>query len=176
MIYNATKLTGMTLVWYGEGKYPMPRGNCFSVATEEGETLRIVNFGAENWQEMLKREKIELPIKVKKIYGKTAIVFDERIPPEWYDDHWCEVCCVDEHLPISQKIQMELSLARGQTEKLGGGCVRHHGDKAPDFRTDEEIKTQEEARKKWAKNLVVTESIGMSVANPDAITKIQFKS
>lgn len=83
------------MVGYG-GDFPRKRGNCFSILGEDGNYYRIVNFGAENLREILKT--LELPVNIEPIGGKynghpLAVIRDDRIPPEWYSEDYCEICC-----------------------------------------------------------------------------------
>lgn len=136
------------------GPYPLKTGNCFSVMTEKNEEYRIVNFNHENYREMLKRG-IELPIRILPLSDKVAIVHDYRIPNDWYDEKWCEVCCPDHLLPINQRMKIRREYEGGiriATESDNGIIIVHHDlKKCPDLRTEAEKQKVKEAYEKVRK-------------------------
>ena len=82
----AKEYAGSTLVGVNTSRgYPLPHGNCLSVIAEDGEHYRIVNFVAENLEE-LERRGLTWPIKIEVLGPSTATIADRRIPPEWYKD------------------------------------------------------------------------------------------
>ena len=115
---KAMGTTSQTLVGYSKGKFPQKSGNCFSVRTDQGNEYRIVNFNVENWDEMI-RMGLELPIVIGVLDEGTAIIQDDRIPDEWYDDQYCSVCCAEKHWPINQKLAKERQVSRGEVEIRG---------------------------------------------------------
>lgn len=82
--------------------------------------FRIVNFNLENL-EYLRKNGLELPLKLVPISAHLAIVHDERIPHEFYDERWCEVCCPEELLPSPQQ-------ARLKRQEASGERTVHRGD------------------------------------------------
>jgi hypothetical protein len=46
-IKKAKNITSVTLVGFIKNEFPMSRGNCFGVRTEEGEEYKIINFNYE---------------------------------------------------------------------------------------------------------------------------------
>jgi len=104
---------GATTLIGSFGKYPRKSGNCFSIKAGDGRYYRIVNFYHENFEEM-QRNGIELPVKILPIGDKHAIIHDERIPHDWYDDHWCEVCCPEHLLPITQRLKHDRMGSSGE--------------------------------------------------------------
>ena len=90
---------------------PTPRGNCFTVAIDgKGET-RVVNFGAENLRKLIAKG-LTWPVRVMK-FGECCVVHDPRIGARWYNDHYCELCCYKELLPLPQRHQQERDVAIG---------------------------------------------------------------
>jgi len=126
---DAIQVTGSTMVGIMGSKFPLPRGNCFSVETVEGERFRIANFGLENWEEMIRRG-IGFPIKIMKIDERRAIVHDERIPDNWYDNNWCEICCPRSLLPKQQLHAHDRAIKNGSREEREHSTV-HHFAKVP---------------------------------------------
>lgn len=82
-------------------------GNCFSVLDKKGEKYNIVNFYHENI------EKVEFPIKIRVLGGNTAIIADEKINDDLYNDRFCTCCCPKNLLPLPQKLKYELNVKRG---------------------------------------------------------------
>lgn len=58
---KATHITSRTMIGVNMEKFPVKRGNCFSVKTEEGHEYRIVNFSVENLEE-LNHRGVKFPI------------------------------------------------------------------------------------------------------------------
>ena len=133
----AMSITSQTLVGVNMDKYPIRHGNCFSVMTEKyyhivekysgnsrakeyfkymHKDWRIVNFYAENLEKLIKDKIITWPVKILVRRGRgrrIALIHDERIPDEWYADRWCEACCPEELLPLTQRLRLERMTARG---------------------------------------------------------------
>lgn len=146
---NAVSVTTITLVGYSADKYPIDGGNCFSVLTDEDKEYRIVNFGHENWEEMINRG-VDYPIKIIPISERQAIVHDSRIPHSWYSDRFCEVCTPLHLRPITQRLRTQRDIECG-AEVHSEHCIRFDRNKRPDLRTEEEIKEAEERRKNMFK-------------------------
>ena len=137
-----------TLLGVNTTKFPVRHGNCFSMKTEDGVYYRIVNFYYENLKEGIRREKLTLPVRMY-ILGdpeksRIAIIYDPRIPPSWYSDHFCETCTPVQFLPFPQRLSRELNLESGKvteskTEKGMTISVTRIGD-GVDWRTEEEKK------------------------------------
>jgi hypothetical protein len=131
---KALDITTVTLVGYNPTKYPTERGNCFSVRADDGSGYRIVNFSYENLQELI-RCGISLPLEIR-ILDHTkgvAVIHDSRIPDEWYDKTFCEVCCPEALLPTTQKLRHERQEARGE-RVVGNSVVTINMDKRPRVR------------------------------------------
>jgi hypothetical protein len=136
---SAIKMGCQTLVGHLETDFPRERGNCFDLSVDGEREYRIVNFNAENFQELLKRG-LTYPIKIIQIAGHTAIIHDERIPHDWYQSRWCECCCPSELLPLTQQLKHHREELTGERkvfrgESLGMPCdmVRIDTSKAPKF-------------------------------------------
>ena len=97
-LVNATAVGGVTLVshLYEDGAGP----------------LRIVNFNYENLSYLLDTHVLPWPIKVLQIGKRTAIVYDPRVPDEFFDAKWCTVCCPERLLPMPQRIHRRMSMKR----------------------------------------------------------------
>ncbi len=109
-----------------DGK-PQSSGNCFSLEGKNKNgrwSLRIVNFYVENLRYVL-THGITWPIKVMRLSERVAIVHDERIPEEWYNQRYCETCCPEDFLPCSQVMARRRQEARGERTIIkGDGEVR----------------------------------------------------
>jgi len=110
-IKSANQVTSVTLVSYF-GDFPMKRGNCFSVSTDDG-NFKILNFNHENLEKLLSDNIISWPIKISPLSNSHAIVCDYRIPNEWYSERLCEVCTPFDLLPLPQKLKRFLEIERG---------------------------------------------------------------
>ena len=115
-IINAVRVTTTTLVGYDrKAKFPIDRGNCFSMQAEDGTDYRIVNFIHENLEEAI-RLGITYPIKIQPLAKESAvaIIIDERIPDAWYSVRYCECCCPDVLLPHPQRMAHKRQEIRGE--------------------------------------------------------------
>lgn len=115
---NAVHITSQTLVGCDDSKFPVTRGNCFSVRTDDFKEYRIVNFYVENWDEMIRRG-LELPVKIHPLSEWVAVIQDERIPDSWYSDHYCETCCPLQHRPLPQVLAHSRRVQRGDVKISG---------------------------------------------------------
>lgn len=111
-IASAFSVVSHTLLGVFKNEYPVLSGNCFAVEATDGQHYGIVNFNLENWEEVLRRG-IELPIQIAIVHKNVAIVHDERIPHEWYSEYWCELCCPDQFLPVTQKLRHDREIRSG---------------------------------------------------------------
>lgn len=114
----AKEITWVTCVGVITDSYPVPHGNCFSVIGSDGKHYKIVNFAHENIVEAVRRG-VEFPIRIKSLSDRIAIVHDERIPDDWYDYGFCEVCCPKDLLPVTQLVRHERQIARGERMEQG---------------------------------------------------------
>lgn len=105
LLINATAIGIQTLAGYCSKKFPIvDGGNCFSLKTEKG-YIKIVNFGVENLQHLLKEKIVEWPVTVLLISDKLGVILDKRVPKEYYWTEFCSICCPFEYLPTTQKIE-----------------------------------------------------------------------
>ena len=109
---NALHVNGSTLI-NPDDKLPHQRGNCFNVSASDGKQYDIVNFNYENLEYLLSHG-INWPIKMVILSERKGIIQDERIPDEWYDDKYCEVCCPRSLLPFQQIARHKRQEARGE--------------------------------------------------------------
>ncbi len=129
-ILLATELGEQTLLGIPEvptsGK-PNQIGNCFSLEGGSGDkrwSRRIVNFYLENFR-YVTNHGVLWPIKILPLSERVAIIFDERIPAEWYNNRYCETCCPESLLPHPQVMAHRLQEVRGErTTSKGDGQVR----------------------------------------------------
>lgn len=112
-IKQATGVGSVTLVGYLTKSYPMTGGNCFSVHTDAGE-YRVVNFGYENLEELMRREVVAWPLDIIPISERHCVIADHRIPKEWYQDRFCSTCTPSDLLPPQQKLERVLDLKSGR--------------------------------------------------------------
>lgn len=147
-VIKGVSISTTTLLGVVTKKYPVSHGNCFSMVADNGKSYNIVNFVCENLEEAIRREKLTLPVTLH-ILGdvdnsKTAIMYDERIPTQWYSNKFCSVCTPVHLLPTCQLIERGLDIKSGRLRVNGAISVYSIG-RGPDFRTEEE---KEEANAK----------------------------
>lgn len=128
---KAVRIEGHTLIGVGRDERPSNHGNCFSVQGDDGEGYRIVNFNLENL-EALQKLGLTWPIPCKIIEGRVAIIHDGRIGERWYQNRYCEVCCPESLLPVTQKQEHERDEMRGR-RKSGNGYVSYNLVIKPEF-------------------------------------------
>ena len=118
MDLKATAVTSHILVGVF-GKPPHTIGNCFSVTADDGKEYRIVNFVYENL-EALQENGLIWPVDIRVLSGRTAVVHDRRIPHDWYQSWFCEVCCPKALLPLPQTLCHEREVMQGVREERDG--------------------------------------------------------
>lgn len=121
---KAVGVTGYTLVGVS-GSAPHKRGNCFSVAADDGAEYKIVNFVYENL-EALQEAGLTWPIGIRALSARIAVIHDHRIPDDWYQTQFCEVCCPKALLPLPQTLRHEREIMQGVREEHGNVCVTMH--------------------------------------------------
>jgi len=114
---NAVAITGHTLVGYNTDEYPIKRGNCFSVETEDGKNYRILNFGLENLEHLLAEKGLTWPVKIVVLGERHAALSDERIGDRWYQSKFCSVCTPRDLIPLPQLLENDRDEARGTTTR-----------------------------------------------------------
>lgn len=126
---EATEIGSQTLVGYS-GPYPRPSGNCFSLKAE-GNYYKILNFGAENLNYALNNGLITWPIRIHPLSENHAVIHDERIPHNWYQDRFCNLCTPKDLLPITQQLHNHLDILSGAREESNKGWISFYFDKQP---------------------------------------------
>ena len=112
-IHNAIAVGSVTLVGHS-GPFPRKRGNCFDVICKNTKTIRIVNLNYENLRHLLSLGTIYWPIRVLEIGEGTGIIYDARVPDDFIDKEWCTTCCSERLLPMSQRIERRMHIAKGE--------------------------------------------------------------
>jgi len=123
MDLKATHVTSHTLVGVF-GKLPHQSGNCFSMAGQDGNEYRIVNLVYENLEALI-AAGLTYPIGIRVLAGRTAVVHDCRIPSNWYQTRFCEVCCPRALLPLPQTLRHEREVMQGVREEREGFVTMH---------------------------------------------------
>jgi len=95
----------------------MESGNCFSVRSEDGKYRQVLNFGHENFEELLKRKVISYPVEILPLSEGHCLMADHRIPKEWYDKGFCSICTPRNLLPPQQKLERLLDLKSGRRKE-----------------------------------------------------------
>jgi hypothetical protein len=114
---KADGVGSVTLVGVNTDTYPCKRGNCFSVYSAAQE-YRILNFNYENLEYLLNTGVIQWPIDILIYETCFALIHDARVPEDYYQKHFCEVCCPENLLPISQRLVLDRMTLRGEREVI----------------------------------------------------------
>ena len=167
---DAVRMTSMTLVAFcnPDRKFPMPAGNCFTVATAAGNDYKILNFGWENLEHLLNEKTVAWPLKIHPLSERYAVLHDPRIPAEYYPDHFCETCTPRRLQPLPQRLRFDLRVQRGEisvTETEFGEIITYHYDK--------KVMTE---KPETVVNFKATEFVGAAVMNLRGIQTGRFRS
>ena len=120
--FEAKSFGAVTCMGHMSQPFPRDSGNCFDVVDADGKAWRIVNFVYENLVEALRRgvsddrwaPGVAWPVACAPIGKNVAVITDPRIPTDWYQREWCEVCCPASVLPIPQRLTTALRRASGE--------------------------------------------------------------
>lgn len=125
---KGTEVGSHTLVGvYGDP--PHDFGNCFTIKCDDGKWRNVVNFVYENL-EALQEQGLALPVEVEALDERTAVLMEPSIEERWYRQTFCEVCCPQSLLPVTQRQRHKRDIARGRREE-GNGFITIHMDKPP---------------------------------------------
>lgn len=109
-----------TMIGICDKNYPIKGGNCFSMDTKEGREYRILNFGVENLNELIRRG-LELPVRLHVLReGESrgiAVLNDERIDNQWYNQDLCTVCTPYDILNLTQRLKIWRDEESGYRER-----------------------------------------------------------
>jgi len=120
---NGLSIVSHTLVGYNPSTpFPRKSGNCFTMAADDGNNYRILNFSFENIKYALDTGKIEYPIQLAVLpaASKCALVHDVRIPDKWYDDNLCPVCTPRQFMPLTYHAQQAREVMSGAASESDG--------------------------------------------------------
>ena len=120
--FNAIRVNGQTLVG-SSGAFPRKFGNCFGVESEDGKDYKILNFKVENLEELIRCGELSWPIQCEALSERSAVINDGRIPDDWYQDHFCEVCTPRSLLPLPQRLKQLRDIQRGNRVEHDNGLV-----------------------------------------------------
>lgn len=80
-------VTGCSLVGFSEtDSYPRNWGNYFFMQCEDGKSREVANFWLEDLEHLIVTNKITFPVKVKILDDKWLMIYDERIPENFYSE------------------------------------------------------------------------------------------
>lgn len=122
---EATGIGSVTLVGVDvRDGYPIKRGNCFSVGTKnKNEWYHILNFSYENLKYLEKQKIIQFPIKILSLSERHAVICDNRIPDEFYQKDFCEICTPRELLPVPQRLKQLIQIQNETRKEHENGLV-----------------------------------------------------
>lgn len=145
----------------GRPPFPVSLGNCFGVIAG-GKSYRILNMLLENLQELLRQGTVMWPIQIHVLEDGHAVVHDHRIPETWHRQEFCIACCPNHFLPITQRLSTSRKALRGEILIFDGG-VRYPMDGGTEGIPVAHLS-----------EITVEESIGISVANLNSISKVKI--
>lgn len=103
----ALKVTEHTLVGVMSDKFPISRGNCFSVLANDQKNYKVVNMNLENLEFLIKEDnRVSWPIEIKLLGNGYCKIIDKRIPKNYLDKDYCIICTSRNLLPFVQRINM----------------------------------------------------------------------
>lgn len=118
---NAIAMGSQTCVGYINTPFPRKGGNCFDLETKDG-SYRVLNFKAENFEELMKRGTITWPVKIHLVgAGKLknkCMIHDTRIPHDWYCENLCSVCTPFAMMPLTYQMQYARKIATGEIKLI----------------------------------------------------------
>ncbi len=115
-LIGATGVGSTTLVGF-IGEFPLERGNCFSVRSDDGKYRTVLNFGHENFEELFNRKILSYPVEILPLTEGHCLIADHRIPKDWYDKKFCTICTPPNLLPPQQKLERLLDLRSGKRKE-----------------------------------------------------------
>lgn len=128
---KAEEFLTITMLGFSTIKYPINKGNCFAVNGSDGKPYKIVNFCYENLKYLLRHRHIDFPIDIMALGENVGVIHDARIPDDFYSSTFCEVCCAEELLPITQKLRHQRQEERGERIVSKGGTVMIDFSRSP---------------------------------------------
>ena len=116
---DAIEMGGQTCVGVIKEKFPFSSGNCFSLGTGK-KGYKVLNFNAENFEELLKRKKLAWPVKIIDVGDGCCFIHDDRIPGNWYQGHICRVCAPYRFQSVPEQLKRWRDLASGRRVEKNG--------------------------------------------------------
>lgn len=141
-LIHGISVTTVTLVGIVQKSYPYKHGNCFSMLADNGREYKVVNFFYENLKEGIRRNKLTLPVRLYVLgdaaTSTTAILYDTRIPGDWYNSEFCTTCTPHKLLPFGQRAIKELKIESGAIIVTDKFTIERMNTEINDWRTEEE--------------------------------------
>jgi hypothetical protein len=118
----------VSLVRVRGDKFPLNRGNYFSLVVN-GKNYEICNFWYEDLEHLVKTGVVPFPIKIKILDERWAMVYDERVPADFYSE--TSYRAPQKYWSLKQLMERQQKLDSGEIEiipyKDGSGyCERIH--------------------------------------------------
>ena len=173
-VRQATGIISTTLLGVMSREFPLSHGNCCDLETPEG-GVNIVNFVAENLQELIANRGLTWPVRVELLGPRTAVIQDPRIHDSWYARQFCTTCCPDELLPLPQQ------LGNARREMRGTRTVRRDADGQVTGISETLSRAADDAligapvRTPCGPMFISIERPGMSIGHTGALDKVDFK-
>lgn len=173
-VRQATGISSTTLLGVMSLKFPLAHGNCCSVTTPEGD-VSIVNFVAENLQELRGNRGLPFPVRVEMLAPGIGVIQDPRIHDSWYAQRFCETCCPDELLPLPQQLANRRRELRGTrtAHRDADGRIRGISETLSHAADDALIGAP--VRTPCGPMFISIERLGMSIGHTGALDKVDFR-
>lgn len=125
---NAVDIGSQTLVGVGT-KRPTTSGNCFDILTEDGRSLKVLNFYVENLRHCLEHG-VTWPIKIVVVEDHYCYIHDERIPHDYYRNNMCTVCAPYRLWDKIQQLEYQRKIMCGEVVEREN-CATYNFAKTP---------------------------------------------
>ena len=130
MTYDLTKLetkqaTGIgfvSLVGVMATKFPLNRGNYFSLQTSEG-GYEVFNMWYEDLEHLIETKVVEFPIQIKVLDERWCVVYDSRIPKEYLSESYR---APEKYWSFNKRIERQLKIDSGEIKIIGDNIEVHN--------------------------------------------------
>lgn len=116
---DATEMGSQTCVGFIDKQFPFSHGNCFSLIVGK-KWYKVLNFNAENFKELFKRNKLTWPIKIIDVGDGCCFIHDDRIPGNWYQEHVCRSCAPYRFQTVAGQLKRWRDLESGRRVEKNG--------------------------------------------------------
>jgi hypothetical protein len=113
-VADATCVGVVSLVGVHGDKFPLHHGNYFSLCAANHPNnygFEIANFWYEDFKHLLDTGVLTFPVKIKILDNNWALLYDERIPPDFYSE--TSYRAPEQYWSMNQHIARQLKIDNG---------------------------------------------------------------